>query len=253
MSHFAQLADSWWDVQGPQRILHKMNLLRMDYIDSVLSKYSVKQPGYSPEILPEGVAKAPLDTYTDMKVLDVGCGGGILAESLARLPRVSSVKGIDLTPEVIEVAKQHMKRDPVLGPKLTYHLQELDSVSEQDFDVVTMFEVLEHVDRPALMLRSALDRTKPGGWVFLSTINRTPIAYFTTIFMGEDVLRIVPKGTHTYEKYINESELREWLLDQSDVEYVQSDGCIYVPTKGWILTLNCSIGNYFMAVRKKSN
>lgn len=284
ISHFAQLADSWWDPDGPQRILHKMNLMRMDYIRDTLSRFDrgIEYPGYSLSLLPASErAKYPAGSEpsglagcvsklltanpgaaaTDAepwpprtyKFLDVGCGGGLLAESLARLGVAESVKGIDLTPDVLAVAKQHMRRDPALvaSGKLSYELSGIENVPQSEtYDVVTMFEMLEHVPRPAEVLRQAMDHVRPGGWLFLSTINRTAVAWLTTIFAGEHLLRIVPKGTHTWSKYINESELRDWLVTQPGWRVVRSDGCLFVPASGWHLTPNRSLGNYLLVAQR---
>ncbi|ANB14275.1 hexaprenyldihydroxybenzoate methyltransferase [Sugiyamaella lignohabitans] len=235
-----------------------MNLLRMDYVRDTLAKYSPGDlPGYSLDLLPKAIrdqfeGNQSIGYENQYEVLDVGCGGGLLSESLARLKEVRQVRGIDLTSDVLEVAKDHMKKDPILKSKLDYRLMGIDQVPENEkYDIVTLFEMLEHVPRPAEVLDAALKRVKPGGWVFISTINRTPIAYFTTIFMGEDVLRIVPKGTHTYDKYINEQELRDFFSDKSDWDVVRSDGCFFMPFLDWQLTSNRSIGNYFLVARRR--
>ncbi|VVT50386.1 uncharacterized protein SAPINGB_P002737 [Magnusiomyces paraingens] len=277
LSHFAQLADSWWDVNGPQRILHKMNLLRLDFIFNMLKanwdeipnsnyKQSEKEfiPGYSFELLPTEELKkhfsdkvsfheSQLFKVPQFEVLDVGCGGGILSECLARLPFTKKVRGIDLSPDVLAVAEAHKKKDPLLADKLDYRLAELGSLdkTKEQYDIITLFEVLEHVEYPSEVLSQAIDRLKPGGWMFLSTINRTPISYFTTIFVGEHLLNIVPKGTHTLSKYINESELREWFNNRQDCDVISSEGCLYIPAYGWKLTGSPNVGNYFMAIRKR--
>jgi polyprenyldihydroxybenzoate methyltransferase/3-demethylubiquinol 3-O-methyltransferase len=185
--------------------------------------------------------------------LDVGCGGGLLAESLARLDVVSKVKGIDLTSDVLEVAKRHMVKDPALisSGKLEYALSGIENVPRGEmYDIVTMFEMLEHVPRPAEVLRHAMDHVKPGGWLFLSTINRTAVAWFTTIFAGEHLFKIVPPGTHTWKKYINESELRDWISTQPGWQIVRSDGCLFIPASGWHLTGNRSLGNYLLVAQR---
>lgn len=279
LAHFAQLADSWWDVQGPQRILHKMNLLRMDFIQKMLknnwpsipnSNYVEGQepssfvPGYSSDLLPSQELKdevhrkisahdEQLFTKPQFEVLDVGCGGGIVAECLARQSFTRRVRGIDLSPDVLEVAEKHRKTDPVLVKKLDYRLIELGKLKEnnEQYDMITMFEMLEHVPYPSEVLKEALDLLKPGGLLFMSTINRTAVSYFTTIFMGEDVLKVVPKGTHTLSKYINESELREWFEARKDCDVLSSEGCLYIPAYGWKLTGPVQMGNYLMAVRKR--
>lgn len=276
LSHFSKLAESWWDVNGPQRILHKMNLVRLDFVLNLLkgnwNKNSATKtyiPGYSFDLLPdenlrEKYTKQVQDhenTLFDPKspdsprynVLDIGCGGGILSECLARLPFTSHVLGIDLSPDVIEVAKAHMAKDPKLAGKLDYRLMELSKLDPKakKYDIITLFEVLEHVEYPAEILSQALDRLNPGGWMFLSTMNRTAVSYFTTILVGEYLLKVVPKGTHTLSKYINEQELREWFGKRNDCDVISSEGCIYIPAYGWKLTGPVQIGNYFMAIRKK--
>lgn len=284
LTHFAELADSWWDVNGPQRILHKMNLLRLDFIFTMLksnwseiphSNASIEDskkeflPGYSFDLLPNEELKKKFTskvqtheqklfnnegTGPQFEVLDVGCGGGILSECLARLPFTKKVRGIDLSPDVLAVAEAHRQKDPKLLNKLDYRLKELGSLdkSEEQFDIITLFEVLEHVEYPAEVLNQALERLRPGGWMFMSTINRTAVSYFTTIFVGEHLLNIVPKGTHTLSKYINESELREWFNNRSDCDVISSEGCLYIPAYGWKMTGSVQMGNYFMAVRKRS-
>lgn len=175
--------------------------------------------------------------------------GGIFSESMARLDITDKVLGIDMSPDVLEIAKKHRQRDPKLIDKLDYKLAELSGI-DKTYDILTLFEVLEHVSRPADMLKVALNKINPGGWIFLSTINRTAVSYVTTIFMGEQVLKIVPPGTHTFSKYINEYELRNWIAKQPSIEYVKSDGCMYLPMFGWILTEDHRLGNYFMAIKK---
>ncbi|CAI5760644.1 unnamed protein product [Candida verbasci] len=274
MNHFNSLASSWWDINGPQRILHKMNLLRMDFIqDTVRNNLKLNTtkdeeiyvPGYSLDILPVGIKerivqdqefkKDQLLSETKFNVLDVGCGGGILSETISRLPFVNKVTGIDLSVDVLEAAKLHMEKDPILAEKLQYKLSAIEDLPKTDkFDIITMFEVLEHVDYPSKVLLEGLKRLENGGWLFLSTINRDLISWFTTIFMGEHILKIVPIGTHTLEKYINQIEIKNWLEKEperkSNYKVVDTKGCIYIPAYGWKFT-NCpDIGNYFMAIRK---
>lgn len=276
--HFQQLAATWWDSNGPQRILHKMNILRMDFIaDNIKSHILVNEnaqtedekvfiPGWNHQnLLPKEISSqienelksATWNLYKQMKMkcLDIGCGGGLLSESLARLPNVSSVKGIDMTPEVIEVANHHKQLDPILAEKLNYELKSLDDVSEADlYDVVTCMEMLEHVEYPAVILKKALSHVKPGGYLFLSTINRDFVSWFTTIFMGEHILKIVPLGTHTFSKYIKEDEIREFAETlKNDFEIIDSKGCAYLPAVGWFYTPTPKVGNYMMALRRKNN
>lgn len=273
--HFQQLASTWWDSHGPQRILHKMNILRMDFIvdnmqrhilvneDAANEEEKVFIPGWNQDnLLPTEISSqinqeidsAVWNKYKAQKLscLDIGCGGGLLSESLARLPNVESVAGIDMTPEVITVAEQHRDLDPMLATKLTYKLTSLDEVpSEEQFDVITCMEMLEHVDYPSVVLKKALSHVKPGGYFFLSTINRDFVSWFTTIFMGEHVLKIVPLGTHTYSKYIKAEEISEFVEAMNDFEIIDAKGCAYLPATGWFYTPTPNVGNYLMALKRK--
>lgn len=271
-SHFNALALLWWDVDGPQRILHKMNLLRMDFIyDTVRGHITLNPPGteadeevyippFNPDLLPLPIRRRieldqdqrrdELLLHHPLKVLDVGCGGGILSELMARLPFVDLVLGVDLSPEVLEAARIHQRKDPMLTTKLSYKEAAVENV-EGEFDVVTMFEMLEHVDYPLEVLKAGLQRVAPGGWLFLLTINRDFVLWFTTIFMGEHVLRIVPVGTHTLEKYIDHQEIAGWMAkNEPQYSVVASKGCIYLPAYGWKFTSLPDVGNYFMAIQR---
>lgn len=269
MEHFKQLAPSWWDTNGSQRILHKMNLGRLDFIRNTLNKTvqvknpNIFMPGYNyKEFMPESISHTIENEWNQslsqelikkqFKVLDIGCGGGILAESMARQPFVKNVLGIDLTPECITVAKEHAKQDPALDGKIEYKEITLEDVKGKDFDIITCFEMLEHVDKPGDILEHAWRRLKPEGVMFISTINRDLVSWFTTIFMGEDILRIVPRGTHHLSKYINATEIEEWFQTKHsrDHKLLNLKGTMYIPTQGWV-EHNCTgIGNYFMAVKK---
>lgn len=281
MSHFNALASSWWDVNGPQRILHKMNLLRMDFIQETVRLHlslnnpetpladQIYIPPYGLDLLPTEIRSRIVEeqeskrneilSNTKWKVLDVGCGGGILSESLARLNYIHSVKGIDLSKDVIEAAKLHRITDPIFASndtKLTYELKDIGHLPKKaTYDIITMFEMLEHVTFPAQVLDEALLRVKIGGWVFVSTINRDFVSWFTTIFMGEHVLKIVPVGTHTLDKYIDEAEIRAWIENDphksAKYNVVSTKGCIYLPACGWKFTDNPNVGNYFMAIQRK--
>lgn len=269
ISHFNELAPTWWDTNGSQRILHKMNLARLDFIRNTLNdNIKIKDPdtfipGYNYKgFLPGHVSQAiksewdqSLSQILNAKqynVLDIGCGGGILAESMARMPFVKNILGIDLTPDCIKVAKEHLKLDPLLKGKLDYKLIALEDVKGKDYDIITCFEMLEHVDRPGDILNHAWSRLKPNGVMFLSTINRGLVSWFITIFMGETVLKIVPSGTHHLSKYINSSEILEWFEKKhsKNFQLLNLKGTMFVPTQGW-LEHDCSnIGNYIMAIKK---
>lgn len=236
VSHFNALASSWWDPQGPSRILHLMNPLRHDFI----------------RVCRASVLDAP--PTSGLTYLDIGCGGGIFAESAARLASTKSVTAIDPSPEVLSVARAHARRDPALRNKLTYlntPIEQLPMPAEK-YDVVSIFEVLEHVADPAPFLDRAAPFVKPGGWLVMSTIARTWMSWFVTNFMAEDVLRIVPRGTHDWRKYVNEEELRaHFTSGRAGWGEPRCMGVIYVPGVGWREVQGSEkVGNYFFAVRR---
>ncbi|KAG7731293.1 hypothetical protein KL948_003573 [Ogataea haglerorum] len=271
-SHFNNLAASWWDTTGPQRILHKMNLVRMDFINETLRRHvninagvpgehKTFVPGWNHHnVLPGPVAQS-IQTEIDRRIaqelsklrlscLDIGCGGGILSESLARLPMVASVRGIDLSPEVVRVANEHKALDPAITDKIDYQLRSIEQLDKDDqYDVVTMMEMLEHVEYPALVLQTAMQHVKQDGFLFLSTINRDLVSWLTTIVFGEYVLRIVPVGTHTYSKYIDRREIAEFV-DGTQFRVVDARGCTYFPLRGWVFTGLPDTGNYLMALQR---
>ena len=193
------------------------------------------------------------------KYLDIGCGGGIFAESAARLVTTHSVTAVDPTPEVIAVAKRHQRTDPLLMEpgRLTYHNIPIEALPlpktpEEGFDIVSLFEVIEHIQQPAPFLRSILQHLKPGGWFIGSTIARTGTSWFTTKFMAEEVLRMVPRGTHDWNQYIQPYEMKAWADKQPDLENWQIMGVVYVPGFGWKEVQGSEgYGNYFFAARKK--
>lgn len=277
--HFEQLAPTWWDSKGSQRILHLMNLQRLDFINDVIQSHKVSLPStvsgadlYVPkfniDVFPNEIQKninnelnaaiyEELGSTGGMTVLDIGCGGGLLSESMARLPFVKSVEGIDMTPGVIEVADRHKTLDPMLQGKLSYELCSLSEKAAQSqykkYDIVTMFEMLEHVDSPREILSEAWDRVEDnGGILFVSTINRDLISWFTTIFMAEQVLKVVPKGTHHLSKYINCKEIESWFEESFPFEHkiLNTKGTMYVPSQGWFTHSCKDIGNYCMAIQK---
>lgn len=243
VSHFSNLASSWWDPYGSSRLLHQMNPLRHQFISSCLES----QPDPAPS--------------SKRRYLDVGCGGGIFAESAARLPQTETVIGIDPSNEVISVAKEHACQDPLLlePGRLVYQNHSIEDLTipetrNEEFDVVSLFEVIEHIDQPAPFLISCLPFVKPGGWLVLSTIARTWTSWLTTKVVAENLIRLVPEGTHDWGKYINEQELRGFLQAQKgwgQDRGVRSQGCLYVPGLGWKMVEGSDKwGNYFFGVRK---
>lgn len=211
-----------------------MNPLRHDFINGCLNS-QLDQP------------------KTDaLSYLDIGCGGGIFAESAARLHSTQSVTAIDPTPQCVAVAKGHARKDPALSSKLIYKqssIEQLD-IPKDGYDIVSVFEVIEHIDQPAAFLEKVQPFVKPGGWLVMSTIARTCMSWLTTNLMAEDVLRIVPKGTHDWNKYINENELRAYFAGKG-WNSPRVMGVVYVPGLGWKeVSGSEKVGNYFFAVRR---
>ncbi|HNV84722.1 MAG TPA: bifunctional 2-polyprenyl-6-hydroxyphenol methylase/3-demethylubiquinol 3-O-methyltransferase UbiG, partial [Arenimonas sp.] len=180
---FAALANRWWDENGPQKPLHHLNPARLGYV----------------------VKQLPL---RGRKVLDVGCGGGLLSEAMAR--EGAEVVALDLAAELIEIAKLHLYESNV---KVDYRLQSVESLAEEmtgQFDAITCMEMLEHVPDPSSILRACEKLLKPGGKLFISTLNRTPAAFAIAIVGAEYLANLLPKGTHEYQKFIKPSELASW-------------------------------------------
>ncbi|KAL2174457.1 S-adenosyl-L-methionine-dependent methyltransferase [Thermothelomyces heterothallicus CBS 202.75] len=266
ISHFSALASSWWDPHGPSRPLHLMNPLRHEFIQSCLASSSSPSTSSSTQTSDGGIGSSSSSNRdrgaSGLRYLDVGCGGGIFAESAARLPSTASVTAIDPSPTILAVARAHAKRDPALaggggGGKLTYLSETVESLPlpadpAARFDVVSVFEVVEHVDYPAAFLDRVGEFVRPGGWLVLSTIARTWTSWLTTNLVAEDILRVVPRGTHDWHKYINEDELRAYFAAKAGVWGVpRVMGVVYVPGLGWKEVKGSEkIGNYFFGVQK---
>lgn len=223
LAKFSDLAHRWWDQNSEFKPLHQINPLRLDWIDSL-----VKLQGKT--------------------VLDVGCGGGILADSMAR--KGATVTGIDLSTKALKVAQLHALEAQT--PNVSYREISAEGLAAEQagqFDVVTCMEMLEHVPNPALVVQACSDLVKPGGWVFFSTINRNPKAWLLAVVGAEYVLGMLPKGTHDYAKFIRPSELASQIRT-ARLDLLESKGLQYNPlTQRYWLNQDTSV-NYMLATRK---
>lgn len=184
LQKFSELAHRWWDPTSEFRPLHEINPLRLEWIN----------------------ARAPL---AGKNVIDIGCGGGILAESMAR--KGAKVTGIDLSEKALKVADLHSLES---GVQVRYQLIAAEEMAAQEagqYDVVTCMEMLEHVPDPGAIVRAAATLVKPGGKVFFSTLNRNPKSYLFAVIGAEYLLRLLPKGTHDYAKFITPAELSQYI------------------------------------------
>ncbi|KAJ5155221.1 hypothetical protein N7492_008024 [Penicillium capsulatum] len=292
LSHFSGLASSWWDPMGPSRILHLMNPLRHEFIASCLADS------------PPPTSDTQAATAANLNYLDIGCGGGIFAESLARtIPvepstiaptptRAASMTAIDPSTDLIQIARDHARKDPTVDAHLRsgrfrYLNTTLEDVlasngtpagsdtpkSTAQFDMVTLFEVIEHIEptttTPQAFLANCLRALKPGGWLIGSTISRTFPSWILNQVIAEAPwpIGVVPRGTHEWSKFVNPPELHAWaqegLMRAADSGVTRGGpgvldgmrwkcvGAIYVPGLGWKLAPGSEDwGNYFWAVKK---
>jgi 2-polyprenyl-6-hydroxyphenyl methylase/3-demethylubiquinone-9 3-methyltransferase len=223
LAKFSELAHRWWDTESEFRPLHQINPLRLDWITS-------------------------LCTLNAQQVLDVGCGGGILSDSMAR--KGAQVLGIDLSSNALKVAQLHALEAQT--PNVQYRevsTEQLSEESPQSFDVVTCMEMLEHVPNPASVVQACAKLVKPGGWVFFSTLNRNPKSFLFAILGAEYLLKLLPRGTHEYAKMVRPSELAAYCR-KAQLEVKHMRGLEYNPlTRRYWLSDNTSV-NYLVATQK---
>jgi 2-polyprenyl-6-hydroxyphenyl methylase/3-demethylubiquinone-9 3-methyltransferase len=222
LDKFDELAQRWWDPAGPQKALHALNPARLGYV-------------------------AQRAALRDAAVLDVGCGGGLLSEALAKAG--ARVTAIDLAPNLLKVARLHGLES---GVKVEYRQTAVESLAEESpgaFDVVTCMEMLEHVPDPASVVSACTTLLKPGGRLFLSTLNRTPAAFALAIVGAEYIARLLPKGTHQYRDFIKPSELARLLRD-AGLAIEDVSGLLYEPWRNAARIVRRTDVNYLACARK---
>ncbi len=219
---FGALANRWWDPQGPQKALHALNPARLDYV-------------------------ARRAALSGVAALDVGCGGGLLSEAMAR--EGAAVTAIDLAPELVKVARLHGLES---GVRVDYRLQSVESLAAErpgSFNVVTCMEMLEHVPDPSAIVAACATLLKPGGRLFLSTLNRTPAAFALAILGAEYVARLLPRGTHRYRDFIKPSELAGWLR-AAGLQLEDVSGLMYEPWRNAARIVSRTDVNYLACAVK---
>ena len=219
---FDKLSDEWWDENGSFKALHSFNLIRLEY----LKRNNLNQ------------------SLNGLSILDVGCGGGILCEPLSRLG--AKVTGIDTNEKAIKVAKEHAR---IKNLKINYINTELSKVKKSSFDIITCMEVLEHVGNVNQIISISNDILKKNGFFFGSTINKTLTSYLLAILFAENVLRIVPKGTHEWKKFLKPNFVKKTFLKNGFSDF-QIQGVNYNPFKNkWSFSASTVINYMFFAIK----
>ncbi|CBW74221.1 3-demethylubiquinone 3-methyltransferase (EC 2.1.1.64) [Mycetohabitans rhizoxinica HKI 454] len=224
LQKFSDLAHRWWDPKAEFKPLHDMNPLRLAWIDSHAH-------------------------LLDKRVLDVGCGGGILSESIAQLG-AASVKGIDLSENALGVADLHSLESGVTN--VEYEAISAEALADREpatYDVVTCMEMLEHVPRPVSIVRACAQLVKPGGWVFFSTLNRNLKAYLFAVIGAEYVMQMLPRGTHDYTRFIKPSELAKFVRDAGLLAH-EFKGVAYHPIGQRFALTDDTRVNYMLACQR---
>ena len=222
LAKFSDLAHRWWDTESEFRPLHQINPLRLNWIQSLV----------------------PL---AGLKVVDIGCGGGILSDAMAR--QGAQVLGADLAVKSLKVAQLHALEAGTQG--VQYREISAEDLAEEQpgqFDVVTCMEMLEHVPDPASVVKACAKLVKPGGWVFFSTLNRNPKSFLFAVVGAEYILNLLPKGTHEYARMIKPSELADWVRAQG-LDVMHMKGMTYNPfTRNYAMGADTDV-NYLMATQ----
>lgn len=227
--HFGGLAGDWWNPKGSSAMLHALNPVRLRYVRERIDQHWDTDP-------------RELKPLAGKAALDVGCGGGLLCEPLARLG--ARVTGIDGAPETIAVAQAHAAGEALA---IDYQVGEVEAL-DGGFDLVTSMEVVEHVNDPAGFVRALSDRLAPGGLLILSTPNRTPFSRVSLITIGEGT-GAIPKGTHDWDKFLTPDEL-EALLEAANLKVIDRRGIAFSPTRGLHLSDMMTLNYLMTAIRR---
>jgi len=222
-NHFSKIAKEWWLPNGKFKILHEITPLRIKYILKMINQKKIK----------------------DLKILDLGCGGGLTCEPLARLK--AKVTGIDFVQQNIEVAKNHAIISKL---KINYIHDDLDSLKiKKKFDIILLLEILEHLDNWKSTIPKIKNILKPEGLLIISSINKTSLSKIFAIFLAENILKWIPKNTHDYDKFIAPNELSE-ILCENNFNVLDTTGINYNPlSKQWKLNKNIYPINYFSTAK----
>lgn len=233
LAKFAAMADEWWDPAGKFRPLHKINPVRLGFIRDHALRHFAK----------DGAQRRP---FSGLRVLDIGCGGGLLSEPMARLG--AEVVGIDPAERNIMVARLHAERSGLAVDYRATSAEALAAAGEQ-FDIVLNMEVVEHVDNVPLYMKSCADLVRPGGLQVLSTINRTPRAFALAVVGAEYVLRWLPRGTHDYRKFLTPEEIAV-LFERNGLRVIDRAGIVYHPLADeWRRSRDLGV-NYMMVAER---
>ncbi|MEI7803701.1 MAG: bifunctional 2-polyprenyl-6-hydroxyphenol methylase/3-demethylubiquinol 3-O-methyltransferase UbiG [Hyphomicrobiales bacterium] len=235
IERFSRMAADWWDPRGPMAALHKFNPVRLGYIRDQAAAHF-------------GLDAKKLDSLKGLRILDIGCGGGILSEPLARIG--ATVVGADPSASNIKVAGEHAAASGVTVDYRCTTAEDLAAAKEQ-FDIVLAMEVVEHVADVSLFVKTCAGMVKPGGLMFLATLNRTLKSFALAIVGAEYVLRWLPRGTHSWDKFVTPNEL-EIALEQSGLRVTAEEGVIYnLLADRWQLSSDMDV-NYMMVAGKSA-
>lgn len=215
---FDALAPGWWDPRGQFKTLHAINPIRMQYIEQNIS-------------------------LKDKNILDIGCGGGLLTEALAR--RGAAVTGLDISDASLTIARHHCKQSNLEINYINSTVEDFAGTNTRKFDVITCMEMLEHVPDPVSVIKSCAELIKPGGDVFFSTLNRNLPSYILAVIFAEYLLKLLPAGTHDYSRFIRPSELFSWC-QQYGLQVTDISGISYLPFINKFSLNNKPVVNYLL-------